>query len=229
MRRVGHVGGDAGRAREGAQVVLAPAAAGEHGALEQVGQERTAGPTLGAAADLLMVEERYHQHVARRVGGGGGSPDERAQGDEAGEEVVQAWGAQEVLVPARERRGGRVVAHRVPARDGVRLDVELGRQESPEAALVRRALAEDRRHVGLGVELEPLGVDLAVQVDRELGDAQHGAVDAKEAALGRLAPSRPRRGRRGPGRGRATSPRALLRRPRPRAGEPPPSRCPAEA
>ena len=83
------------------------------------------------------------------------------------------------------REGGRleVEGHDVPRHHGVGRHVQLLGEVGPEGALVDRSEAPDRREVPLPVEHEALVVDVAVEVDRELRDAQHRPV-VEEVGLG---------------------------------------------
>src|SRR5690606_12103223 len=98
-----------------------------------------------------------------------------------GQQVVHARPRHELAVAAQV--GGRFhgVDHQVPAGDLAGGEAGGLLQEGDELAVADVAAhAPDRLHVPLLVELEAVGVDRAVQVDGELGDAQQGAVDVDQ-------------------------------------------------
>ena len=136
--------------------------------------ERPAGAVGGAAADLLVVEESDERMC--RVGGG----DDHSA-------VIAAWHETRSSRRADERssscapatRGGREVEGRqIPPGDVIGLDVEqLGQVADEVARVLGRSLdAPDRLKVSLSIQLQSLFTDLAVEVDRELGDAQQGPI-----------------------------------------------------
>jgi hypothetical protein len=77
------------------------------------------------------------------------------------------------------------VTHDVPSEQLARLGVDRVGEEIADAATVVGADAPDRRQVLLAVEHESAFVDLAVEVDGKLRDAQDRAVDAEQSRLDR--------------------------------------------
>ncbi len=73
---------------------------------------------------------------------------------------------------AGQRAGREVVGHEVPAHDGSRVDTEWLATSSAKAPGVGITQPPDGAEVLLGVEGEPVGGDLAVEVDGQLGHAQ---------------------------------------------------------
>lgn len=70
--------------------------------------------------------------------------------------------------------------HQVPAGDVVGVQAGLGGEEVDEVAVVDLAEAPQRLEVPLPVEVEPVVVDAAVEVDGELRDPQQRAVDVDQ-------------------------------------------------
>ncbi|GAA3054852.1 hypothetical protein GCM10020000_41330 [Streptomyces olivoverticillatus] len=71
--------------------------------------------------------------------------------------------------------------HQVPAADLRGVDAGLLGDEADQIALADLAQAPDRRHVALLVQLEPVRVDPAVEVDGQLRHAQQRPVDVDQA------------------------------------------------
>src|SRR5690606_16131352 len=92
-----------------------------------------------------------------------------------------------------QRPRGQVVEHEVPPEDVVGVDPQLLGDEGHEAAPVLGRCAAGRLdtpdggEVGLGVHLQPGGVDLAVEVDGELRDGADGPVDPQQPDHGAAA------------------------------------------
>ena len=87
------------------------------------------------------------------------------------------------LVDADEGAGADVVEHEVPGEDGRRVDVELGGDERREGPRGDVAEPPDGAEVLLGVEEQPLGGDLPVEVDRQLRNATDRSIDEEQALL----------------------------------------------
>ena len=138
---------------------------------EHVFEHRAARARAGLRAELLVVERGEHADVAGVVG-------RREQRDEPGVhrgQVVHPPGGEEHVVEAEPRRRLRVGerAGRAPRRRRPRRRRVASAREQVGVAS-RSPRTPDGLRVPLLVEREPL-VDRAVEVDRQLRDAQHRA------------------------------------------------------
>ena len=123
-----------------------------------------------------MVE----QHDDRRsVVGHGIQPGHGFDGRMARGKVVDATGRVHLAVASEPGRRGEVVRHDIPRHNGVALDVELVGQKLAEPRGVRLAQPPHRGHVLLAVELQSV-VRVAVEVDRQLRDAQQRPITAPQ-------------------------------------------------
>ena len=159
-------------------VALPVEAGGQADALEHGGQQRRVGAGGRRRAHLLVVEQAHDRHRDLDMGRviGAGRPDQALDRRPARQLVVEAGRRHQRPVDAHHRPGDGVVGHRVPARHRIGGHVEALGQEPPEVALGGLAQAPDRHEVLLVVELQALGGDGPVEVDGQLGDAQHGLV-----------------------------------------------------
>ncbi len=123
-----------------------------------------------------MVEE--HQHLDMGITCGG--REERLGSDEARQQVVETGRRHEFVTSSDDGAALGVVEHDVPSVDRCGVDVELIGHEAGERTLAFVADLPDRCEVLLGVELQPVLADLAVEVDGELRDPQDGSVDEQQ-------------------------------------------------
>ncbi len=154
-------------------MAVAAEAGGDGQALEHLFEERPGRAGRGRRADLLVVEQGDH---GRDRGGSRG--DEGVGRRPAGHLVVDPAARQQRSVGTEDGGGRAVEQGQLPCRGAVFVDVDLLRQPSGELAVLRAAGAPDRREVDLLVEHEAALVDVAVEMDGELGDAADRLVDA---------------------------------------------------
>ena len=102
---------------------------------------------------------------------------QRLHGAEDRAQVIEAAAHEQFVVPAGQGGPSDIVHDQVPGDDGVGGNIDDRGEVLAQVALSGLAQRPDRCHVALGVELEPLRADLAVEVDGQLRDAQHGLVD----------------------------------------------------
>ena len=122
-------------------------------------------------AVLLRFEQRLKSGVARC-------------------EVVEPGRIEKLVVQPPQRRRGQVIQANVPGEDVVWGAPELGRQQAAQRIASRAGLqGEDGREHGLRVQLQPVVVDAAVQVNGEVGDAAERSVDANQLLSDALAVS----------------------------------------
>ena len=182
---VGHVGRAAHRAGQRAEVLVPPAAEAQHDPLGDRGQQRGRGATVGRGADLLVVEE--HEHRDRPGGRGVVRRDRRAapRARPSSSTGCRAAAADTSSSDSADQRArGGVVEHEVPPEDGRRRHVELLGDEGRERPRGDVAQAPHRAEVLLGVQQQPVGGDLPVEVDGELRHPEQRPVDEEEP-LGR--------------------------------------------
>ena len=224
---VGHVGRDARRRGDRPVPVLAVAAEPDDDPLQHGRQQRARRAPVASSLPTSSWSNR-HDHAHRRRLGRRPAPRPRPQ---ARAQVVDP-AALLSSSPSRPSTAPGVRSWAITSQSTTSsgVDPELLGQEPAER---RRGRLADRPTAGArcccGLSSSPVVVDLAVEVDGELRDAQQRAVDAAAAARPARRRTAPPPGRTGRGRGRATSSAARRRRPRPAAAGSRPGRCRAAA
>ena len=98
-------------------------------------------------------------------------------------QVVLAAGAHELLARPGQRAAGQVVGHHLVAEHVAGRHAQLGGEEAGEPAGLGVAERPDGHDMLLGVQLQPVGAQAAVEVDGELRDPQHRPVHPQQPQL----------------------------------------------
>ena len=180
---VGHVGRRAHGAGHRAVQGLAIAAPGQDRPLDDGGQHRPIGPGGRLAADLLVVEQAHRGWRGRRSERSVSANAVMAAHDE--QRLSRRPEASSSPSTPRTVPGCEVVGHDVPCHDVVaaRRRARSARNRR-KPSVVGCAETPHRRQVQLRVEQQPLGVDLTIEVDGQLGDPQQRPVDQQQPLLG---------------------------------------------
>jgi hypothetical protein len=97
--------------------------------------------------------------------------------------VVEAWSMNELAVDSSYAGGHGLIQTEVPAQDTGWFDTKFIGDEVAEVLSLFRSLTSGKTpecwEVFLLVELQPLAVGRAVEVDREIGDTTDGPVNAQ--------------------------------------------------
>ena len=162
MQGVRRVDGEHGGARQGAEELLAVAAARQDDALEHVAQERRVRALRRAAPDFLVVGEERDGGLRGGFGGGEG-----AEQGVRRQQVVEPWRTEEILPQSENAcfplldegdvRGGEVVVR------------QTGLTGDGLAEFTEGDVAEEGPQMLLGI-VDVAVVDFAVQVNGQVGN-----------------------------------------------------------
>ena len=182
---VGHVGRAAHRAGQRTEVLVPAAAEAEHDPLGDGRQQRGRGAAVGGGADLLVVEQHEQRDRAGRRGVVGGdrraAPRARPSSSTGCRGAAADTSSSDSPASVLGVVSWSMRSHPRTADGG---DVELLGDEGRERARGDVAQAPHRAEVLLGVQEQPVGGDLPVEVDGELRHPEQRPVDEEEP-LGR--------------------------------------------